>query len=150
MPRSIRLFTALATLVAATGCDSIFGSSERELRREGIISYHEMPVTVSIPSEVTAGVPFQVSVRTYGPGCYSMGGLNVVEVPGGVQLLPYDYLTVNGSQACPQGVQNFDHVAQVTLAAPGDAVLTVIGVSIQVSGASRVRQEVPVQVNPAS
>lgn len=140
MAKVLRLIPLLAVL-GTGGCDSILGGGERELRRVGIIEFHNEPVTVTVPETVTAGVPFQVRVLTYGVGCYTMGGTNVVEVTGGVQILPYDFLRVNGDDPCPQTLQTFDHTAEVTLGSPGTYTVTFQGASIQTTGTTRIRVE---------
>lgn len=145
MSKVSRLVPVIAMLATA-GCDSIFGSGERDLRREGILVYNENPASVTIPATVTAGVPFQVRVTTYGVGCYSAGGTSVVQVTGGVQVLPYDFLRVGGEGSCPTTLQTFEHTANVTLPTAGTATVSVQGVSVQGTRTERTRVERTVQV----
>lgn len=86
----------------------------REHLPRGVIAFFEEPMVVTAPETAQAGVPFQVSVRTYGSGCHSRGE-TVVEVAGvHVDVRPYDILS--GRHTCNSILRMFDHAASNSVA----------------------------------
>ena len=111
----------IVTVVVACG-----GPTEPEPRQElGIISFFHEPVVITAPESVEAGVPFEVSVRTYGGGCHSRGTTDVDAIGLRVNVRPYD--THSGHNLCTLPLAMFDHVAVVTVHEPGNALISFYG-----------------------
>ena len=95
------------------------GSTTEPQPREqlGVISFYGDPVVIDVPDTVAAGVPFEVSVRTYGGGCISKARTDVRMEGDTVHVRPFD--RHSGHDVCTDILHMFDHRAQVTLDAAG-------------------------------
>jgi hypothetical protein len=138
-PRRRRLAPlALAVLVAACGSltqpepSSPALSLEQPLPtvggktalRAGNIRFYHDPLIVDVPSTATAGVPFTVSVTTYGGGCIGEAE-TVVRVQGWrADIVPYQHVSIG---PCTQELRTTKRQATVTFALPGEALVRVIG-----------------------
>jgi hypothetical protein len=114
----------LLGLLLAAGCEGL--SSPDTLHKAGILEYYDQPVVVTAPDSVHAGQAFDVTIRTYGDGCYSQGETPVAVQGSVAQLSPFDLRSTRGN--CPAVVQTFDHHASVTFSALGTAQVVVAGV----------------------
>ena len=126
---------AALLVVAAVACSSITGV-ERDVfdgilyeRRPSVLGYTESPPAgVTAPDTVTAGVPFTVTVPTYGGGCIRLGDTDVRVAGAVVEVRPYEWFVSAGQAiACTADIRRLDHTATVTLGTPGRATLRVIG-----------------------
>jgi hypothetical protein len=111
---------AAALLVAAAACTAVTGS---------VLGYTASPPAgVTAPDTVTAGMPFTVSVATYGGGCIRMGDTEVRIVGTVAEVRPYEWFASAGQDiACTADIRRLDHTASMTLPTPGRATLRVIG-----------------------
>jgi hypothetical protein len=92
--------------------------------RAGNIRFYGDPLIVDVPPSATAGVPFTMSVTTYGGGCIAEAE-TVVQVNGWrADVVPYQRVSIG---LCTQELRITKREASVTFAVPGQAVVRVIG-----------------------
>ena len=125
MEQGLRRLTAvlLLTGIAPAACDSPSESGER--RQVAVISHYSDGPEVTAPDTVLQATPFVVSVRSYGNGCISPGGVEVESVPGGAAIRPYDIHS--GDAICTDVLRLFTHEAEVVLTETGRNRLLVHG-----------------------
>lgn len=114
-----RFTPALASLPLALtmACSGPTGPTPRtEL---GTIAFHDTEAVTQVPDSVRVGVPFEISVRTYGDGCVTGNGTEVQRHGRSVDVRPYD--VHSGAQVCTDVLRMFDHRATVMLETPGQA-----------------------------
>lgn len=114
--RSLLVLSAIGLL---TGCGWVVGPEEGT--RLGVISFYDDPVVISLPEVVAPGIPFEVTVLTYGGGCVSAGETEVEVLGSTVDITPRDVHT--GHNVCTDILNIFEHSALVTLTDPGTAVI---------------------------
>lgn len=126
--RTRPLFTAaaLTALSLLAGCDMLVEPEEGV--RTGVISFYDDPAVAIVPETVDAGVPFDVSIRTYGNGCMRQGETAVQTGGAVVDVRPRDIHS--GANVCTDILNIFEHVAQVVLAEPGTAVVRFHGLQL--------------------
>jgi len=76
---------------------------------------------VHVPDTATVGVPFEVSVTTYGGGCISFGRTSVAYTSGAIDIRPYD--VDSRADVCTDELIRFEHTAQVTVNSSGTWVV---------------------------
>ena len=130
--RARSLLVCVFTVCCLVGCQ---GTAEPEgVRRVAEIAHHgDLPHVVA-PDTVIAGVPFEVTVRTYHGGCEGVGDTEVAVSEGVVSLRPY---TIYRPPAPPgpevDGVGCYleevmvDRRVTVALVHPGPVVFRVYG-----------------------
>lgn len=140
MSRSATI-TVLAVGLSAVlaGCSGSI-SGPREVARIGIVDHFgESEGVISVPSPVTAGEPFTVTVRTYGDGCTSVVGTEVEDtVEGGVLITPIDATVEGPNVACPAVLRRPEHEATVTFETTGERTITVRGRRVASGGVDEV------------
>lgn len=105
----------LVAAVLLSSCDTIL--SPEEDRRVGVIAFYDMGVTIGAPDTVQMGVPFEISIMTYGNGCMSEGATEVRVRGLQVDVTPYDIHS--GARVCTDILNSFPHKTTVTLPTPG-------------------------------
>ena len=105
----------LVAVLLFSACDTILGPDED--RRIGVIAFYNLGVTISAPDTVQLGVPFEISITTYGNGCLREGATKVRVRGLQVDVTPYDIHS--GARACTDNLNYFPHKATVTLPTPG-------------------------------
>ena len=117
--------TAIATALLAGACSSV--TEPREVRVLGeIAGYNADDPRVAVPSTAERGVPFPVSVVTYGNGCYRAGDTEVRAVgPSAVEVAPYDFTRAGG--VCTDILNGSTHTALVRFDVAGPARVRVRG-----------------------
>ena len=111
----IRTALLLSALFLVAGCDSIFGPEEE--RRIGVIAFYDQPIVIDLPDTVQVGVPFVVSIQTYGGGCLSEGPTKIRVRGLLIDVTPYDIH--NGAEACEDILNMFPHETTLALPTPG-------------------------------
>lgn len=112
--------------VGALACGGPLGP--RDVARPGILEFHgESRDVVSAPDTVTAGEPFDVTVRTYGGGCDQKGETRVDRSAGVVVITPIDVFTEGSGVVCPAVLRRFEHAVRVTFEEPGAGEVRVRG-----------------------
>ena len=106
--------------------------SERVEREVGVVVTSDSPFmeeVLSIPNEVQAGVPFEVTVRTFGGGCTEAGDMEQEVTDNLAVLKPYDLnITPGRNVVCPSIITRPGHTAQITFEQPGPATIKVEGI----------------------
>lgn len=114
MIQRILSLTGGVLAVAATACSPVEPRSEQNLddKELGVIVFYADPVRINVPDTVRVGVPFEVSVRTYGNSCVAKDRTEVRTEGGRVQVRPYD---LNATKTgCMDILMQFEHTAAVT------------------------------------
>ena len=122
-PKPARLRPRPGMLLAALGAAAVAGCTSPALveRMVGHIDFSDIEgVEPRIPETATASVPFEVTVWTWGGGCYEIGETEV-DVDGRTAVVtPYDYLETT-AKSCTDDIRYFEHKATVTFMDPGTA-----------------------------
>jgi hypothetical protein len=115
LQRRARLFAVLAAPAACSVVDPTFAEP-------ALIIFYGDTAQVATPSSVTRGVPFEVSVQTFGGGCTRMIARTETDVSGAVaEIRPYN--ETRRSDVCTDDLLflthvvsiQFDHVGPVTI-----------------------------------
>ena len=123
----LRLVTFPALVATITACRGVNIFGPDTVAERALIIYAGDTSELTIPDIVTRGVPFEVSIRTFGGGCTRRTGrTNVVEQGNEVVILPYNKRSVGGS-VCTADIKYLTHAVQLTHDTPGDLVLRIIG-----------------------
>lgn len=126
IPTTVRRAALMLGLLPITACSGLLGPEDET--RLGVISFYDDPLVITVPDTVSAGAPFELSVRTYGGGCIRPNG-TLVQVEGrAVTVAPYD--VHSGHDYCPDVLRIFDHDATVTLHEAGLAEIRIRGRSM--------------------
>jgi len=125
----MRPTTLLLVLLALGGCALTPG---RTVEVPGQIMTIGSPprdtAEVAIPSQVSGGEGFEVTVLTFGGGCIrDPSRTRTVVAPLGLtaEITPYDRRTV--SRVCTSDLLYLEHTAELRFEAPGTAVVTIRG-----------------------
>lgn len=127
-----RITSALLLAAALAGCNLMTGSGTddggRTITRPGTIAFYDHPEVIVVPDNVTAGVPFEVAVVTYGGGCVSAGETRG-EANGLVaRVSVFDEEFVPGPEGgCTDELRRMEHRATLVLPRAGKARLEVRG-----------------------
>ena len=108
-------------------------------RVSGIVDYYAdgSAGVITAPATVTAGQPFDITITTFGGGCESAGGGDVV-VAGDVATIDvFDWSVAGPTVSCVAMLKRLPRTVSVTFATPGPATIKVNG--------QRVGQETPGQ-----
>ncbi len=144
MPR----LSLLPLLLLLGGCPPT-GSTPQAALRMGVIDFHQQPAEVEVPDEGVVGVPIRVSVKTFGGGCVrkSHTQATVTELTGTVVPWDLDRTLVDPDAVCTEELRIFEHTAELTFLAAGEATVRVHG--LRQPGMDTVTVERPVQVRAA-
>ncbi len=124
----IRLLLASVALLSLAGCDS--SSDFVYTRAPGYLLENDPSTpTIRVPSQISPGVPVQVTVTTRNNGCTEMGDTEVAFVDGVVEIRPYDLRRVyNETRWCTgEGESDHPHVVTVTFPEAGPAIIRAVG-----------------------
>ncbi len=122
-PATLLLMAATAPMWACDG--PLDPGDERAL---GIIAFHGDPVVLTVPDSVRVGDAFEVSIRTYGDGCYRMGDTEVGANGLLAEVAPYDSHATKG--VCAAILRSFDHRGTLTFGQSGTARVTFRGMQV--------------------
>ena len=136
MPGSTSVTRASAlALLSVVACSNVTGADERYVdgvryeRRPSVLAYANGDAPkISAPDTVQAGVPFSVTVTTYGGGCIVPGETATIRSGSTVEVRPFEWFVAPGqSVGCTLELRFLPHTVSVTLPARGTARLRVIG-----------------------
>lgn len=115
--------------VVAAACGRLGPDRPRPVREPAYIRSLPEPPLLDAPDTVAAGVPFTVSVRTYGGGCIDEGDTQVGIDGQTVEIRPFDVFPTDlpDNYACPSILRFYSHIASVRLDRAGVATLRAIG-----------------------
>ena len=123
--QSLRRWLLFISLFLLAACDS--SRIEHEV---GVVATNDstfMEEVLSIPDDVQAGVPFDVTVRTFGGGCTEAGNMEQEVAENLAVLKPYDLaITPGRNVVCPSIITRPEHTAQITFES-GPATIRVEG-----------------------
>jgi hypothetical protein len=156
MPRPTALspFALLAAIAVAGGtCTEPTGPDRRVV--DGVV-YERRPsvlvfaggeaVRVTSPDTVTAGVPFPVTIVTYGGGCILLGETAVAVSGLFAELRPFEwFVTPSANVACTDDIRRLEHTATVTFPTAGRATLRVLGRQLPDEGTVSVERAIVVK-----
>jgi hypothetical protein len=116
-------------VVALAGCTIITGNRVRRERQLGWIRFHNDPVVVEVPSTVSRGVDFDVTVRTYGGGCVDQGDTEIMLSGPDAEVRPFDIFVVEmpDNYACTDILKRFTHRATLRFTQAGAATVRIRG-----------------------
>ena len=109
----------------AIACGS--GSDPDSLVRPAALSYVHEPVVIHVPDTVEAGVPFEVSVRTYAGGCISHERIDIRIERDTVHIRPLH--RDSGHEVCTDDLVVSDHTLTIRLTTPGRTEVVFHGAS---------------------
>lgn len=124
-PVGLGLLLALAVVGCADNGNDFFGPEDHVLR-PGILVHYGDTAEVSVPSTVTAGEEFTVTVETFGGGCDGKDGTEVEAVEGAVEITPIDNFYV-GDGVCLAILKVFTHTAEWTFDEAGEQTVRIRG-----------------------
>ncbi len=85
-------------------------------------------VEVTLPATVTAGIPFDVVVTTYGGDCVLQGDTQVTVNGLLAEVRPFDVFQPDASAAlCSRNLILYAHTASVTFGTPGTGTIRIFG-----------------------
>lgn len=125
---------ATVLFVLLTGC----GLLERRERVVGEIGSFSEQDAVTVPTTVTQGEPFEITVTTLGGGCTEQGDTEV-DVEGlRADVTPFDIqITPPPGTGCTLIGRSFPHTATLSFAEKGSATLVFHGRKVTGGGAVR-------------
>jgi len=125
----VRATTLLLLVVAVSACNIVNPDRKRTEREAAYLRYAGFSELLVAPDTVTAGTPFDVSVRTFGGGCVDQGDTEVAVVGRVVELRPFDIFTTHLPQgyACPAILALYTHTVSLRIDQAGTATLRAIG-----------------------
>lgn len=131
-----RFAAVLSLLVVLAGCEVPL--VQQKHRVSAVISYFGESTndTIQLPQSATAGVPFEVSVTTFGNGCQSAGGADVGVSGLTATVNVYDWSTERPDQLCTSELKRLTRKFTVQFDQPGTAIVRVQGrrVAIETRG----------------
>lgn len=113
--------------LALTACGLL--EADEELR-PAVILVPGQPVLLQAPDTVYSGVPFPVSVSTFGGGCTRKGKTTVQFQGRTATLVPMDRHLIT-SDACATYLAEFTHEVEVVFEGEGPAIVAVRGLEIR-------------------
>lgn len=128
-----KLAALCVIFVAACGDDTLVQPFEPEGLQPARLEFHGDPARVTIPQTATAGVPFEISIQTYGGGCIEAGPTPVKLLGGTLDIRPLDDFPPPES-LCSADVRFNDHSVTYTVDAPMTLEVVVHGVRVSEAG----------------
>lgn len=119
-------FLLYATTLAAAGCGILEpGGWSRGLGM--VIDGNLFPTSLIAPDVVTKGVPFEVTVSSFGSGsCTRADGYELSATPASAEVRLYDQSAPSGSM-CTADLRSFPRILMLQFDQAGTAELRVIG-----------------------
>ena len=123
-PQSSWARFVLILAAGAFACSSPF--EQRSERVIGILDAGAGPFPLSLPDTAHAGVPFTITVTTFGGGCDQADGADVRASDLSVDVTPYDRLPAAGT-ICVAILRTLPRPVPLTFGTTGTAVVRVHG-----------------------
>jgi hypothetical protein len=122
----LRLAARASALAAGlTACNALFGEGEH--RVIGVIDEAGTSLdALVVPDTVRAGVPFTITVSTFGSSCLRPDGANAQVSGQMASVTPYDVAPPSGL-ACPADFRSFPRVVTLAFNTPGTATVRLHG-----------------------
>lgn len=121
------------------------GPSERVF---GTIEYYDNALQATVPATAEVGVPFDVTVTTYGGGCIEKGETTVETEGLEAQVRPYDINTEPANGVCPDIFRTHAHTATGTFTEAGEAEVVFYGLKEDATGTVNVSHTRTLEVVP--
>ena len=114
-----------ALVVGLAACTALFDEGER--RVVGLIDEAGTSFdALVVPDTVRAGIPFTVTVSTFGSSCLRPDGADAQVLALTANVTPYDVAPPSGS-VCTADFRAFPRAVTLTFGAPGGAVVRLHG-----------------------
>jgi hypothetical protein len=126
-------FSLLVLCVLVASCRQLSPDRPRSVREPAYIRFLATPPNygplLDAPDTVAAGVPFTVTVRTYGGGCIDRGDTEVGVAGQTVEVRPFDVFQTDlpDNYYCPSVLVFYTHTASVRLDHSAVVTLRAIG-----------------------
>jgi hypothetical protein len=128
----IRLSAVLALAAVLPACD-VFTDVDEE-RHVAVIQFNGQSVNVlTAPATVTAGVPFNVTVTTYGFDCDQRAGAEVAYEGTTAIITPFDEAP-GGNIECPNINKRLGRVVTLNFPSAGAGTIRVVGRAADADG----------------
>ena len=137
--RSFARVSLVAAVLLTAGCLSILGGEQWERVPGSIDVESVLQGSLAVPAEATVGVPFQITVTTYGsssctrPGDTETGGEGLVAV-----VRPFDW-SRTGDAVCTADLRAYSRTVALRFDEAGEATVRLIGQEGQVERTVQVR-----------
>ena len=142
----IRLIALMSALTAGlTACNALFGDGDGERREIGVIDAGTSTDALVMPDTVQAGVPFAITVTTFG-SCLRPDGVDIHVAGATADITPYD-ITLGSGVVCPAILVDFPRSVTLSFDTPGTATVRLHGRSFS-PGAGTVTVEEAAVVAP--
>jgi hypothetical protein len=102
------------------------GTGPDEALEVGWVCCPHEALQLSLPDTVEPGVPFTVTLETYGNGCYRKGTTEVTQEGDSALIVPLDYRSLT-ADACDDILLTFEHEALLSFDASGENTVIVRG-----------------------
>lgn len=125
----LRALLSVALVFIGPACRAITADEIQRERQLAVIRHYHDQTLVEIPSHVTSGVDFDISVRTFGGGCIAQGDTEISISGRSAEVRPYDVFVTRlpANMACTDDLRFYLHRARLRFAEPGLATVRIRG-----------------------
>jgi hypothetical protein len=125
---ALTVLLSVVTLVACSATEPPAGGPER-VRGPAILLFYGDTSSVSLPVSSHVGVPFALTVTSFGGGCIAHGGVEVTLRGLNAEVQPYRYEAVRlpPNMACTMELRIYHDTVSLKFNEPGDATVRVVG-----------------------
>lgn len=123
--RRANLLVALWAVLLVAACKPATGIGEVKVL--GTVEFYGDPLVVTIPDTIAVGATFEVTVRTYGGGCETMGPTETTVRGDTILVVPYDFTTRGVDVLCTLELKHFHHSVTLSWPTAGEVHLLVRG-----------------------
>jgi len=126
---ALTVLLSVVTLVACSATEPPAGGPER-IRGPAILLFYGDTSSVSLPVSSHVGVPFSLTVTSFGGGCIAHGGVEFTSRGLDAEVQPYRYEAVRlpPNMACTMELRVFRDTVSLEFDEPGDATVRAVGI----------------------
>jgi hypothetical protein len=125
---ALTVLLSVVTLVACSATEPSASAPER-VRGPAILLFYGDTSSVSLPVSSHVGVPFSLTVTSFGGGCIAHGGVEFTLRGLDAEVQPYRYEAVRlpPNMACTMELRIYHDTVSLEFDEPGDARVRVVG-----------------------
>jgi len=124
----LTVLLSVVTLVACSATEPPAGGPER-VRGPAILLFYGDTSSVSLPVSSHVGVPFSLTVTSFGGGCIAHGGVEFTLRGLDAEVQPYRYdVRLPPNMACTRELRVFHDTVSLEFDEPGDATVRAVGI----------------------